>query len=58
MALEQSCAGCRNSRKSGGSGVYCLLFGIMIREDYNGCKDYRRDENEPADNYRKSCERS
>ena len=38
-----TCADCRNNRNKSGF-VYCLLLGIMIRSDYDGCRDHEREK--------------
>lgn len=35
------CRECENSRGSGGNMIYCRLFGIFVRNDYDGCKYHR-----------------
>ena len=35
---EHSCGNCKNGRKSGGNMIYCRLYGIFIRKDYDGCR--------------------
>ena len=41
MGHNMSCGECENSRGSGTGMVYCLLYGIYIRSDYDGCKYHR-----------------
>ena len=33
-----SCGECENSRGSGENMIYCRLFGIFVRKDYEGCR--------------------
>jgi len=36
-----NCGNCCNRRRSGGTNVFCLLFGIMIHRNHRGCKYHR-----------------
>jgi len=33
-----NCGGCRNGRKNSANGIWCLLFGIMVNRNHEGCK--------------------
>ena len=33
-----TCRECGNSKKGSGNGIYCLMFGIMMRDGHEGCK--------------------
>ena len=33
-----SCRNCEESKRHGENAVYCVLYGIVIRANYPGCK--------------------
>ena len=39
--MTLNCGNCGSSKKNSQDGVYCLLFGIMIRGKHEGCKYHR-----------------
>ena len=51
--MHNTCGNCKNARKGSGSMVYCLLYGIFIRKDYDGCMYGKVWE--PEDGYRGSA---
>ena len=37
-----NCGNCEKSRKSGEKGAYCLLYGIYIHADHEGCRYHQK----------------
>lgn len=35
------CKWCQHGKQKGQESIYCVLFGIMIHHEYNGCKYFK-----------------
>ena len=55
-----TCGRCRESRRNSEKGVYCVLFGIMLLANHEGCKYYHKEEtnHEQTDDHREPDARS
>ena len=46
---KDCCGGCVNGRRAGGDGIWCRLFGIMIRRGHEGCKSFDGGDRDAAE---------
>lgn len=44
--MTKKCGKCANSRKIAIGAVFCILFGITIRAEHEGCRYCSEDRNE------------
>ena len=40
MSKCRNCGSCMKGKSAGGSGIWCVLFGIMINRKHDGCRYY------------------